>query len=462
MLIVLIAIGIILFSLFAYRRHYSLRVHLTAWSIALFILCYGYWNLTRYEQWAKTLESFHVSDSTGWHIDQIGYYLLLNVVLFFVIGITALIFIVENQVKKAKDQEDVRQAEERVRLMLESSPLGCQIFDEHFNVVDCNIATVKLFNVHSKQEYLDRYNEFMPPTQPCGRSSQELVAENITAAFRDGYYHFEWVIQAADGTLIPVDITLVRVLYHNDNAIVAHARDLRELKKKEEERQLYALELEKTAVLAEQAKKEAEAANQIKSDFLANISHELRTPLNAIIGLSQAMLYMELDEQQHRYVNDILTAGKSLDNLISDILDFSHTASDNWRIYAEPFNLGELVHSIIGIFVPSAAEKHLEFSASIDPKLPSIVHGVIGRIRQVLIIIVSNAIKFTKQGSIRIDVSQKSVVDGNMRVLFQVIDTGIGIAVHQHDKCISCLRRYGHQPCACVAARATDGRRSRC
>jgi signal transduction histidine kinase len=329
---------------------------------------------------------------------------------------------------------ELRDADERAQLMLDAVPLCCQIWDKDFNAIDCNLEALRLFGMNSKQEYFDRFFELMPPTQPGGRPSRELVYENFSAALRDGYCRFDWMCQKLDGTPIPAEITLARVLNHDGYAVTAYVRDLRELKKKEEERQLYALELEKTALLAEQARKEAEEASRIKSEFLANISHELRTPLNAVIGLSEVMLATSLEQKQRMYIGEILSAGKSLLLLINDILEFSNTVSDDLKIHAEPFNLRELIDSVIEILASRAAEKHLEFSASIDPKLPPAVYGVMGRIRQVLIIMVNNAIKFTKQGSIRIEVSMQSAPDHDMKVMFRIIDTGIGISVDHHDR----------------------------
>jgi len=337
--------------------------------------------------------------------------------------------------EREKMLAELREADERGRLMLDAMPMCCQIFDENLTVMDCNLETLRLFGMNSKQEYLDRFYETSsrPPFQPCGRPSRELAMENLMTTFCDGHRQFEWIIQNTDGALIPTEVTLVRVRYRDGYAVIAYTRDLREMKKREVERQLYELELEKIAMLSEQARVEAERASQAKSDFLINVSHELRTPLNAIIGLSDVMLYLDVDKQQHRYVHEIRSAGQSLLLLINDILEFSSTVSDDLTVHREPFNISELIHSVVEILAPRAAEKNLGFDTFIDASLPSTVYGVMGRVRQVLIIMVKNAIKFTTAGSIRIEVLP-SMAGEDTRVMFRVIDTGIGIASDQYDK----------------------------
>ena len=328
----------------------------------------------------------------------------------------------------------LREADIRAQLMLDALPLCCQIFDKNCNVIDCNLAAVKLYDLNSKPEYIDRFYELMPPQQPNGQSSREMATEYIATAFREGYCQFDWMHQKLDGTPIPAEITLVRVFNRDGYVVAAYVRDLRELKKKEEERQLYARELEKTAMLAEKARNEAVSANRAKTEFLTHISHEMRTPLDTITSLSNELLLSELDDSQRANIDEIIVFGKSLLRLLSDILVFSSVVSDEQTIHAEPFNPTEMVQSVVDILTAQAAKKRLKFSAVIDPKLPKIVNGALERVRQVLLILAGNAIKFTKQGSAQIEVTVKSLSDEDVTVLFQVIDTGIGIPHAYHAK----------------------------
>jgi signal transduction histidine kinase len=160
----------------------------------------------------------------------------------------------------------------------------------------------------------------------------------------------------------------------------------------------------------------------------------MRTPLDTIIGLSNELLTSELHESQRTNIDGIVFSGKSLLRLLSDILMFSSVVSDEQTIHAESFNPTEMVQSVVDILASQAAKKRIKFSAVIDSELPLVVCGALERIRQVLLILVGNAIKFTKQGSAQIEVTVKSLSDRNLTALFRVIDTGIGIPKHYHNK----------------------------
>ena len=135
---------------------------------------------------------------------------------------------------KAKEAA-MEEANERNRIMLDTSPLACNFWDENFNNIDCNEEAAKLFDLSGKQEYLDRFFELSPVLQPNGRPSPEMAKEYITTAFRDGYCRFEWMHQKLDQTPVPSEITLVRVERSSGSIVVGYTRDLRELKAKEAE-----------------------------------------------------------------------------------------------------------------------------------------------------------------------------------------------------------------------------------
>ncbi len=121
-------------------------------------------------------------------------------------------------------------AEERTRIMLDSTPLCANFWDKDFNNIDCNLEAAKLFDLKNKQEYLDRFQELSPKYQPNGRLSSEAAFENITTAFKDGYCKFEWMHQKLNGELIPAEITLIREYFHGEPIVTGYTRDLRELK----------------------------------------------------------------------------------------------------------------------------------------------------------------------------------------------------------------------------------------
>ncbi len=492
---------------------------------------------------------------------------------------------------------EMREADERTQIMLDATPLCCNLWDEHFNNIDCNLEAVKLFNLKDKQQYLDRFFELSPPVQPNGRPTSEMALENITTAFRDGYCRFEWMHQRLDGTPIPSEITLVRVKQGDRFIVAGYTRDMRELKKNEVALELdrqrtnallelaemtnrseqeivdftiatgvrltgstigysvmidpsknvlpfrslvfgeqedcsislhsadgtphtlsrplieclekratvihddfaalpgertfpkghfpvhshmnmpifdgdqpvgilgvgnketsytetdvkqltllaqgmgsqlgrrrYAETLEKAKVEAENARIDAENANKAKSEFLAHMSHEIRTPLNGVIGLSDLLLGTEMSAKQHEYAQLINASGKSLLFLINDILDFSKIEAGKLEIDSEPFDLCATVESVLGILISRAGAKNLELAVAFCRNLPRIVRGDSGRIRQILLNLVGNAVKFTDRGGARIDVDIESVRDDGVTVRFRVIDTGIGIPQNRIDR----------------------------
>jgi PAS domain S-box-containing protein len=225
----------------------------------------------------------------------------------------------------------------------------------------------------------------------------------------------EWTYLRKDGSRFPVllSVTSLTGEHGQITGFLGIASDITDRKR--------------VAVELLRAKDTAEAASKAKSDFLAVMSHEIRTPMNAIIGMTSLLLDTRLEPRQREFVEAVYNSGEALLEIINDILDFSKIESAQLKLEPEDFDLRLMTEGIFELLAPRAEGKRLEFAGIIAPEVPFIVHGDDGRLRQVLVNLLTNSIKFTEEGRVVLRVVCLHRETTRVRLKFEVSDTGIGI-----------------------------------
>lgn len=304
-----------------------------------------------------------------------------------------------------KETEDALFAsEKRLRTMLESSPIAVRIMrNSDMRIVLANPAFLNM--LHSTYEQLVEINpvQFYDHAQDWADILQILhrgdAVVNRMFAMHDVNGQTFWAL----GSLSNID-------YEGESANLGWFYDVTPIIK---------------------AQQQAEEANQSKSNFLANMSHEIRTPMNAIIGLSHLCLQTPLNDKQRDYVSKVHYSARSLLGIINDILDFSKIEAGKFDLENADFNLQSNLANIDSLIGHMAREKRLHFDINVDPEVPKFLWGDAERLRQVLLNLAGNAVKFTQTGSIIINVKLNHISKDKVELEFCVQDTGIGVSEEQ-------------------------------
>ncbi len=224
-------------------------------------------------------------------------------------------------------------------------------------------------------------------------------------------------------------ISVIYYLGYRNEKIYSKRMEQMKIEEQRQEYETRVLKLEKDA---------ADEANKAKSNFLANMSHEIRTPMNAILGMDEMILRETDDKRIRKYATNIQSAGRTLLSIINDILDLSKIESGRMELVPVEYDFASVLNDIVNMTMSKAEDKGLTYELTVDPNIPSVMYGDEIRIRQVILNIVNNAIKYTEKGSIKIFAGFKN---DEKKLVVRVTDTGIGIREEDMDKLFSSFQR---------------------
>jgi signal transduction histidine kinase/DNA-binding response OmpR family regulator len=248
------------------------------------------------------------------------------------------------------------------------------------------------------------------------RSKADLTASILKSVRRDGRWAGQIEFSRKDGRTGIAETVVVPLRADNGHLVAAIwvNEDVTERKRYEE--------------TLRAAKEQAESASVAKSQFLATMSHEIRTPMNGVLGMLDLLLHTPLSEEQHRYTEAARESGEGLLVVIDDILDFSKMEAGKLAIESVDFDLRDLVETVLDLLMRQAQAKGIEISAMIEPNVPTRLRGDSGRVRQIILNLTGNAVKFTEEGGVAITVRTIHAISERVEIRFEIRDTGIGIA----------------------------------
>ena len=331
---------------------------------------------------------------------------------------------------------DLRDAEARARGVLDSVPEGIVIIGATGCIESFNPAAERLFG-YSAEEVIGKNISLLMPS-PHAEAHDGYIERYVeTGVKRVIGIQREVLAKRKDGSLFPADLAIGETHLAGGTVFTGAIRDITV-------RKLGEAELRST-------RDAAEAATNAKSAFLATMSHEIRTPMNGVIGMTGLLLDTALNDEQKRYAETVRSSGQALLTIINDILDFSKIEAGKLSLEVIDFDLRTAIEEALEVLSDKAAEKGLELASLVAPNVPSLIRGDPGRLRQILVNLTGNSIKFTSLGEVIVRVSASTEMGPGSTLLFEVTDTGVGIAPEVQERLFqpfsqadsSTTRRYG-------------------
>jgi PAS domain S-box-containing protein len=347
------------------------------------------------------------------------------------------------EVARRRAEEALQESEARYQALIRTAMDGFIVADLEGRLLEVNDAYCVMVG-RCREELLSlRISDLDcvgPPERTPARIQQVIAL---------GWDRFESKHRHADGRMIDVEVSAVD--FGARGLLLGFLRDISERKRTEEERQRHAEEMQRKNEELAAALAAAREATQLKSRFLANMSHEIRTPMNGVLGMSELLLSTTLDLEQQEYAEGIQHSAETLLSLINDILDISKIEAGKLQLECIPFDPAQIMEQVRATLATRAHAKGLDVTCAADPALPRLAVGDPGRLRQVLMNLAGNAVKFTERGEVVISGELAEQTAERVIIRFSVRDTGIGIAPEQRSRIFesfvqadgSTTRRYG-------------------
>jgi two-component system, sensor histidine kinase and response regulator len=305
-----------------------------------------------------------------------------------------------------------KQAEVRFRRVVEAAPIAMLVVHPEDGVQLANPQAERIFG-RTRDELIGlQVEELMPPRFRQPHMSQR-IAYFASPEVRDVRRELDLIGLRSDGREFPIEVGLSPIETEGGTLVLCNITDVTSRREAE------------AALIA--AKEDAEAANRAKSDFLANMSHEIRTPMNAVIGMTELVLDTDLEPTQRGYLETALESAESLLSIINEILDFSKIEAGKVELESIPFSLREELGDTMKSLALRTHRKGLELAWHVAADVPDMLLGDPPRLRQIVVNLIGNAIKFTEAGEVVLDVDSRSASDDERELHFAVRDTGIGI-----------------------------------
>ncbi len=328
--------------------------------------------------------------------------------------------LMHSQLALESSLQTVTESKTRYKSVINNIIDGIIIINKQGEILSCNLKVLEIFGYQEEELINHKINMLMPASDS---NAHDGYMSNYTTTGEATIIGIGRELKGMrkDGSTFPIDLGINQIKVKQESQFVGIIRDITERKK-----------IEQTLITS---REQAEAASKAKSEFLAMMSHELRTPLNGVIGMAQLMRDGKLDSEQLEHLDIINDSSHALLTIIDDILDLTKMESGYLKIKPEIFNLEELIEAIQTLLSPQVKDKGLSLSVELASNCPRLVIGDAGRIRQVLLNLLGNAIKFTERGSVTLSLKCDSLKEEGLTTLtIYITDTGIGISDEDQER----------------------------